>query len=97
VNNMQDTDKSITGFEQVLLQADAFVLMSDHAACREAALQAERQIITEWAASAPEKTLEREQAYLKLQVLMEVLAQLDTLYVDATVSTGSDQLQPIVN
>ena len=90
-------EKTLSGFEPISIQAAAFQLLAANPAFMEAALQTERQIIDEWANSGPDKAVQREQAYLKLQVLNEVLAQLDAFYVDATVTSGDEQLQPLVN
>lgn len=76
------TDRSLTGFEKVVVEADAYSLLTTNTAFREACLQYERELINEWASAHEISQDVREYAYTRLRVLQDVLKHLDFLYTE---------------
>lgn len=91
------TEKTLTGFEPIVVNTAAFELLAVNPGFMETVLQTERALIDEWANSEPDKTADRERTYMKLQLLNELLAQLDGLYGNASVAAMEDELQATVN
>lgn len=79
---MKETDKSLTGFEKVLIEANAYSLLEGNPAFREATLETERSLIEDWANTASDQPEERERIWMKVQLLRDVLAEVERHYLD---------------
>ncbi len=75
-------DKSLTGFEKSLIEANSYELIQGNIGFREAALATERELIDGWANTTSDQTEIREQVWLKVQLLRDLLAELDRHYTE---------------
>ncbi len=90
---MDDVGKSLTGFEKDLLASGAYTLLEGNPAFREAVLQAERNIIDDWASTSPMEDQERERQWLKLQIFRDLLAEIEVLCGDYMADKASPPVE----
>lgn len=88
-------DRSLTGFEKKLIEANSYSLIEGNVGFREAALATEKGLVDDWANTAPDQQEERERIWMKLQLLRDVLSVLDTQYINHIAGDLGDTIENV--